>query len=129
MNAPVDVKAMHTYIGQLTLDNDFSRKHDHQGGVAERKAITNHIRALLIKRKAELTGISHSSVLFPTQPVGATDVALMRLIDELYLEHPPCMGGSRMLRDQLNRASIEVGWKHVGTLMNCMGLRIYIETR
>jgi putative transposase len=45
----------------------------------------------------------------------------MRRIDELHLEHP--FMGARMLRDQLNRAGIKVGRRHVGTLMKRMGDR------
>ena len=44
----------------------------------------------------------------------------MRRIDELHLRHP--FMGARMLRDQLNRAGLDVGRKHVGTLMKRMGV-------
>lgn len=43
----------------------------------------------------------------------------MRRLDELHLERP--FMGARMLRDQLNRAGIKVGRRHVGTLMKRMG--------
>jgi putative transposase len=52
--------------------------------------------------------------------VSAADLALMRRIDELHLEHP--FLGARMLRDMLNREGFEVGRKHVGTLMRRMGI-------
>ncbi len=48
------------------------------------------------------------------------NLALMRRIDELHLEHP--FAGSRMLRDLLNREGFEVGRKHVATLMRKMGI-------
>jgi transposase-like protein len=35
----VGLKSLHAKIGQLTLENDFFRKHAQQGGIAERKAI------------------------------------------------------------------------------------------
>lgn len=54
------------------------------------------------------------------EPVGAADLALMRRIDELHLEHP--FMGARMLRDQLNREGFKVGCKHVSTLMARMGM-------
>ena len=44
----------------------------------------------------------------------------MHRIDRLHLEHP--FMGSRMLRDQLNRTGVDVGRKHVGTLMKRMGI-------
>jgi putative transposase len=53
-------------------------------------------------------------------PVSAADLALMRRIDELHLEHP--YAGARMLRDMLKREGIQVGRKHVRTLMWRMGI-------
>ena len=44
----------------------------------------------------------------------------MRRIDELHLEHP--FMGARMLRDQLDRAGIKVGRRHVCTVMKRMGI-------
>ena len=44
----------------------------------------------------------------------------MRRLDELHLERP--FMGTRMLRDQLDRAGIKVGRRHVGTLMKRMGI-------
>ena len=52
--------------------------------------------------------------------MSAADLALMRRIDELHLEHP--FMGARMLRDQLNRLGVAVGRKHVGSLMARMGI-------
>jgi putative transposase len=76
--------------------------------------------ALSISRQAQLVGISRGSVYYLPKPVSATDLALMRRIDELHLEHP--FMGARMLRDQLNRAGYDVGRKHVGTLMKRVGI-------
>ena len=44
----------------------------------------------------------------------------MRQIDELHMEFP--FAGSRMLRDLLNAEGIEVGRRHVATLMNRMDI-------
>ncbi len=44
----------------------------------------------------------------------------MRRIDELHLEYP--FAGSRMLRDFLGREGVEVGRRHVATLMKRMGI-------
>ena len=67
-----------------------------------------------------MVGISRISVYYLSNPVSATDLILMRRIDELHLQHP--FMGARMLRDQLNRAGFDVGRKHVGTLMKRMGV-------
>lgn len=76
--------------------------------------------ALSISRQAQLAGISRGSVYYLPKPVGAADLALMRRIDALHLEHP--FMGARMLRDQLRREDFKIGRKHVGTLMKRMGI-------
>jgi putative transposase len=75
---------------------------------------------LPVKRQAELLGISRGSVYYLAQPVSSADLALMRVIDELHLEHP--FAGSRMLRDMLKARGFVVGRKHVSTLMRRMGI-------
>lgn len=75
---------------------------------------------LSISRQAELLGISRSSVYYLPQPTPESDLRLMRRLDELHLEHP--FAGARMLRDMLKLAGIEVGRKHVGTLMKKLSI-------
>jgi len=75
---------------------------------------------LPILRQAQLLELSRSSVYYQAQPTSDADLALMRRIDELHLEHP--FAGGRMLRDLLNREGIAVGRKHVTTLMRKMGI-------
>lgn len=75
---------------------------------------------LAIARQAELVGISRGSVYYLPHPVSAADLALMRRIDELHLEHP--FMGARLLRDVLKREGRAVGRKHVATLMRRMGI-------
>jgi putative transposase len=77
-------------------------------------------QSLSISHQARLVGISRSSVYYLPKPVSASDLELMRRIDELHLEYP--FMGARMLRDQLNRDGFEVGRKHVKTLMRRMGI-------
>lgn len=52
--------------------------------------------------------------------VSDADLALMRRLDELHLEHP--FMGARMLRDQLHREGIRVGRRNITTLMLRMGI-------
>ena len=75
---------------------------------------------LSITRQAKLLGISRGTVYYLPRPVSPADLALMRKIDELHLEHP--FMGARMLRDQLLRQGIRVGRRHVRTLMLRMGI-------
>ena len=75
---------------------------------------------LPIARQAQLLEISRASVYYLPQPTPQADLALMRAIDRLHLEHP--FAGSRMLRDILRLHGHEVGRKHVATLMRKMGI-------
>jgi putative transposase len=49
-----------------------------------------------IKRQAKLVGISRGTVHYQPRRMSAADLALMRRIEELHLEHPShgCMGVS-----------------------------------
>ena len=76
--------------------------------------------ALPVVRQCQLLNLSRSSVYDTPQPVSAGDLALMRRIDELHLHHP--FAGARMLRDLLGQEGFIVGRRHVGTLMQKMGI-------
>jgi putative transposase len=76
---------------------------------------------LSLKRQAEVLGLSRGTVYYHPEPVSEVEFVLMRRIDELHLEHP--FAGSRMLRDFLGLQGIEVGRRHVGTLMRRMGIQ------
>lgn len=75
---------------------------------------------LPLTRQAEAVNISRSSVYYLPAPTPPTDLARMRRIDELHLEHP--FAGARMLRDLLGQEGVKVGRKHVATLMRKMGI-------
>jgi len=75
---------------------------------------------LPITRQAQLLGISRGSVYYLPRSVSQADLALMRRLDELHLEHP--FMGARMLRDQLHHQGIRVGRRHIATLMRRMGI-------
>ena len=75
---------------------------------------------LSLTKQAEAAGISRGSVYYLPKPVSESDLALMRRIDELHLEHP--FAGARMLRDLLRLEGHTIGRKHVGTLMARMGI-------
>jgi putative transposase len=75
---------------------------------------------LPITGQAKALGISRGSVYYLPRPVPVADLAAMRRMDKLHLELP--FAGSRMLRDLLNREGIEIGRRHVATLMKRMGI-------
>ena len=54
---------------------------------------------LSVMRQCQLLGLSRSTAYYQPMPVSATELVLMRRIDELHLNHP--FAGARMLRDLL----------------------------
>jgi putative transposase len=76
--------------------------------------------ALPVTRQARELGISRGSVYYLPRPVPASDLAIMRRIDELHMDFP--FAGSRMLRDLLGAEGVRVGRLHVATLMKKMGV-------
>ena len=79
-------------------------------------------------RQCELLGLCRSSLYYQPQPVSQADLRLMRRIDELHLAHP--FLGARRLARMLERSGIEVGRRHVGSLMRLMGIEaIYRKKR
>src|ERR1700710_2952703 len=73
---------------------------------------------LPIVRQAKALNISRGCVYYKPKSASAADLTVMRRIDELHLEFP--FAGSRMLRDLLNREGVEIGRRHVATLMKRM---------
>ncbi|MCC7194551.1 MAG: IS3 family transposase [Gemmatimonadaceae bacterium] len=118
--SPVDVKTLHAKIGELTLENDFFRSRAHQGRVTERQAMIDRTHPLPIARQAAL-GLSRSSVYYVPRPVSEADLALVRRLDALHLDFP--FAGARMLRRLVRRDGVDVGRRHVTTLMRRMGIR------
>ena len=75
---------------------------------------------LSVSRQAKLLNISRSTIYYQPRLVSEADLMLMRRLDELHLNYP--FAGSRMLRDMLSHQGLEVGWRHVRTLMRRMGI-------
>ncbi len=82
---------------------------------------------LPVCRQAELLDLSRSNVYYLPRPVSEADLALMQRIDELHLNFP--FAGARMLRDMLRLEGMAVGRKHIGTLMEKMGIGAIYRTR
>ena len=75
---------------------------------------------LSIRRQSELLEISRSTIYYRPRPMSDADLMLMRRLDELHMNYP--FAGSRMLRDLLSLQGLEVGRRHVRTLMRRMGI-------
>ena len=75
---------------------------------------------LSIGRQAKALGIGRGPIHDLPRPTSDVDLALMRRIDELPMEHS--FAGSRMLRGLLRAEGREVGRLHVSTLMKKLGI-------
>jgi len=75
---------------------------------------------LPITQQAEVLEISRSTVYYEPRKISDEDLWLMRRLDELHLNYP--FSGSRMLRDLLRQQGLEVGRRHIKTLMRRMGI-------
>ena len=82
--------------------------------------MTDRSHDLPLKRQAELLGVSRSSLYYQARRTSATDLAIMRRLDELHLDYP--FAGSRMLRDLLRADGFEIGRDWVTRLMRVMGI-------
>jgi putative transposase len=83
---------------------------------------------LSLLRQCELLGLNRTSLYYQPQPLSEADRRLMRRIDEVHLTHP--FLGARRLAHLLRREGVDVGRRHVGTLMGLMGIEaIYRKKR
>ena len=75
---------------------------------------------LALAIQADLLDVARSTLYRQPRPVATADLAVMRRIDELHLDHP--FAGSRMMRAMLVNEGISIGRTHVRTLMRRMGI-------
>jgi len=87
----------------------------------------NRAHELSLTRQAEVLALARASLYYRPVPMSEADLRLMRRIDELHLEWPFC--GSRLLRDLLVGEGLEVGRKHVASLMRKMGIEALYQRR
>lgn len=72
-------------------------------------------------RRCQLLAVPRSSAYYQPDAVNSSDLALMRLIDEIHLEIP--FYGSRRIRDELAVRGQIVNRRRVQRLMRLMGLQ------
>lgn len=77
--------------------------------------------AVSIVRQCGVAGLAHSTYYYEPVPERAENLALMRLIDELYLQRP--FYGVPRMTDWLQTLGHGVNHKRVARLMRVMGLQ------
>ncbi len=76
--------------------------------------------ALPLCHQAALLELSRGSLYYVPVPISQADLELMRAIDRLHTDYP--FAGARMLRDMLRLRGYRIGRRHVGRLMDLMGI-------
>ena len=92
------------------------------GPVSVRQELVELCPELSLRRQCELVGISRSGFYYEPVPESQENLALMRRLDELHLEHP--VYGSRRLTALLQREGREVNRKRVTRLLELMGVEV-----
>lgn len=83
--------------------------------------MTDRDHPLSVTCKAKLLNISRGLVHYRPRSTRQEDLALIRRIDQSHLKHPSM--SARMLQRFLGRQGIHVGQRHLGTLMEHMGIQ------
>ena len=91
---------------------------------ARRAKVERSGAELSVRRQCQLLNVARSGVYRPRPEPSADDLALMRRIDELYLERP--FYGSRRMTFDLNEEGRGVNRKRVQRLMRLMGLEALV---
>jgi putative transposase len=89
--------------------------------LGERRALVSGEADLSIRRQCRLRSLNRSTAYYETAPTPAEDLALMRLIDELYTARP--IYGGRKMVERLRERGHEVNHKRVQRLMRLVGLQ------
>ena len=97
------------------------------GSVAARRELIEKIPRPSIREQCELLDISRGSYYYEPCPETEENLALMRTLDELHLQHP--VYGSRRLMVMLERIGHQVNRKRVVRLLRVMGLEALYPRR
>ena len=97
------------------------------GPVSARKELIESCPEVSLQRQCQLIGISRSGFYYEPVPESPENLALMRRLDELHLEHP--VYGSRRLTAVLRREGREVNRKRVARLLALMGVEVIYPKR
>jgi putative transposase len=97
------------------------------GPVARRRTLVETEDEPSIRRQCELLEISRTAYYYQPCPETEENLALMRRLDELHLEHP--VYGSRRLTVMLRREGKAVNRKRVSRLLGLMGIEAIYPRR
>ncbi|MFX5212118.1 IS3 family transposase [Acinetobacter baumannii] len=117
---PIDLKKLHAKIGEQALEIDFLGRCVEETGPLQPQKLIDDSLQISVSKQAQLLKVSRGCYYYRPKPVSASDLKLMRCMDELHMQYP--FAGSRMMRDLLNRQGHHIGRRHTRTLMKKMGI-------
>jgi len=88
--------------------------------LADKRAMVNPGEDLSVRRQCDLIGLSRSSFYYQPRGFNEEDLMLMRLIDEIYTEHP--YYGTRRMSKVLKSMGWDIGRKRVKHYYGVLGL-------
>jgi putative transposase len=97
------------------------------GDLSQLQEIVEPCKELSIRRQCELVGISRSGFYYEPVAESEENLALMRKLDQMHLEHP--VYGSRRLTVLLQREGQSINRKRVRRLMQLMGVEALYPKR
>jgi len=86
----------------------------------QRRELVDAAERLSVRGQCELLGLARSGLYYQAQPESVENLALMRRLDELHLQHP--VYGSRRLQKLLEAEGVAVNRKRVVRLLQLMGI-------
>jgi len=86
----------------------------------ELRKFIGKFKNLSIRRQSELLGVNRSSVYYRPTPESTTNLEIMRLMDEYFLNHPTY--GVLQMQDYLLGINLGVNHKRVRRLLRLMGI-------
>ena len=97
--------------------------------VADRvKMIDNQSEEVSISKQCDWLDLNRSTFYYQPTGINAKDLAIMRVLDELYLEDPT--RGTRRMLNELRKKGFKLGRSHTRTLMQRMRLKtVYCRPR
>ena len=112
---------LYEQIGRLKMALEWLKKKLPYSTDHQRELIEPGHRLLSLRRQGELIGLNRASYYDQPTPESALNLALMRLIDEPYLQTP--FYGYPQMTVHLRRAGYQVNPKRIYRLMRLMGLQ------
>ncbi|MFK8077888.1 MAG: IS3 family transposase [Granulosicoccus sp.] len=123
-----EILELRAKVGQLVLENDFLERGACTDTRAQRKETVSNKELLPISNQCQLLGLARSTYYYAPKPISEAELALMKLIDQCYLDLP--FYGTRRVKDWLlDKHGLVVNRKRRQRLRRLMGIETLYPKR